>query len=185
MKVSLRLTCPSCGHQFPLFAGCSSSRVRSGLVPAPWLRCPECEALSRQKVAWARALWAWPLALSVVVGIVALLRNASPLVQLHRNHPGVYGALGGLSMLPVFLLIRLGLRLTLVSDVSTTGFKRRPWLGVLLLAALLLAFGFATCRWLSCTIGLAIGIAVWIPFYLSAKPREQGSVEPGARAGRR
>ena len=180
MKLPLRFACPSCGHQFPFFTGSSSSRVRSGPLSAPWFRCPECEALSRQTVAWVHALWAWPLALFVAVSIVALFRNASPLIQLHRSHPGVYGALAGLSMASVFLLIRFALRLTPVPDASGAELrvKRKSWLAVLLLVALLLVLGFATRRWLSCAIGLVIGIAVWIPFYLSAKPREQGSVEP-------
>jgi len=179
MKPSLRFVCPKCGYRFPFFAVYTRSRIRSALLSAPWFRCTECDCLSRQQIAWGYALWAWPLALLTAGSIIALFRNASPLLDLQRGHPCLCGALAGLCLGSVFFLVRLGLRLTPVFDAPKAAdrAKRMSWFLAITLLVFLVGFGLVTHRWVSGIVALAVGIAVWSVFYFRAKRVNKGSVE--------
>ena len=170
MKLSLRFVCPKCGEKFPFFLG-SSNRVRAGFLSAPWLKCLSCGTMSRQTAAWPHALWAWPLAFFAVISVIALFRTTEGLVVLHRNHPGAYGALAGLSAGLCFFIIRFGLKLTPVFGESETPSKRgsRAWLKALFIAIVIVAVGLFTHRWLATLISVGICLAISGAFYLSAK----------------
>jgi hypothetical protein len=126
------------------------------------------------------ALWAWSIAVVAAAVLIVAFRHASPLVVFYRSHPGAYGVLAGLSVASFFFLVRFGLKLTPVFGVSKTEVhaKSKSWLGALFVLAFLVVFGLITHRWLTCVIGMVIGIAVWIPYYLTAKPRTEETVEP-------
>lgn len=181
MRIFKPFACPRCGYKFPFFAGYSRCRIRTGLLSAPWYKCPDCETTSRQTVAWLNALWAWPLTFMALVAIIAMFRNTPYFVELHHSHPGVYGGLGGLVMgLILGFGLRIGLRLVpLWGQVECESRARRNrWLVPVFILAVVGVIGFVTHRWLVCGIGLVIGIAVWTPYYLFAKAKTGQSVEP-------
>ena len=181
MKPSLRFPCPKCGVKFSFWPG-SSNRVRDGYLSTPWYQCPHCGMVSRQTPNWPHVLWAWPLAFLGVVSVLALAHNTDSLVALHRYHPGLYGALGGLSAGLCFSIGRFGLKLTPMFGVSEprSHWGMRTWFKVFLIAAVALAIALVTHRWIATLMSLAICLIVSGAFYSFTRQKDKQQVEATA-----
>ena len=84
-------SCPQCDNPLPFLARFSRWK-KIGFFPQPKYECFICGTISKIKVSWPDALWAWPLTFLVVVGIAHLLRSV-PLFASFLDNPSGIGAI--------------------------------------------------------------------------------------------
>ena len=181
VQISKRLcfVCPKCGERFQFFIP-SARRIRTSLFSSSWRECPRCQALSCVVVSWLNAIWAWPLALFGVLGVIAFYQNAPFLCYLHHSSPGLYGVLGGLSMAPFFFIVRFGLKLDPLCGESGSHSQPIFRLGFVLFLGLCIA-GFAgliTHRWIPVLASMAVCLAVSTVFYMCYRPKYDRTRRP-------
>ena len=170
MNPSIQFKCPTCGEKFPFWLG-PSSRIRNGFLSAGWLKCSHCGMVSCQNANWPHALWAWPLAFFAVGSVIAVFQTTESLVILHHQHPGVYGALGGLCMGLCFFISRFGVKLTPMfgGTESCPHTASKPWLTIVLVAGLVAAVALVTHQWTATLISFAVCLIVSGIVYLLQK----------------
>lgn len=166
MRIVNSFVCPKCGTAFPLFI--SPSRWVRVSVFTLWVRCSHCGAICRLKVTWD-ALWAWPVTLGLVILLLGVVKTTPFFIELHRNDPSIYGAIGGLAAGLLFGLgIRRGCRLV-IAPATTERPHALGWQDYLLALCVLIivaVLALITGSWLACAIGLGIGMLVWAGLYL-------------------
>jgi len=169
---SIRFVCPRCREKFPFFLW-APVRIRNGLFSAAWLKCPHCGLVSRQTANWPHALWAWPLAAFAVMSIIDVFRNTNAIVDLHRCHPGVYGALVGLSAGLCSIIIRLGVKLMplLGESAVPSASSSSAWRKTLIVVLVVVGVALVTHHWIATFASFVVCVAVNGALYLSADKR--------------
>jgi hypothetical protein len=168
MRIFNSFVCPQCNNCFPIFIR-PSLRINRGLL-TPYLKCPECGQVCRQKINFRRALWIWPLTICFFVAVVYLLR-----MFLYSEARILYIIAVIVAFFPVFIGYRLGLKLVRVEKPDVRQRKSYKWFipaGGLVLFSLL--FGYYTRDWINVAIGIIVGLIVWAFFYRFFGNKEKG-----------
>ncbi len=159
MSIYNSYVCPRCRRDYPIFIP-PSLRINRGLL-TPFLRCPHCGQVSRQQIDIKRAVWLWPLIICFFVAVVYCLRMFLP-----RDARLLSLLVVVVSLLPVFIGYRFGLRLVSVDKSEARRSRARHWLaptgGIVLCS---LSFGYLTGDWANVVVGVFLGLVVWAFFY--------------------
>ena len=164
------LFCSLCQTKFPLFIG-PSRWVRRGFLQMPDLRCAHCGAVCRSKVAWRRAIWAWPIGALATILLLSFMEKALYPGFREAQLTGLYSALRGvLGGLTGGLAIRSGFTLTALTAEESSR-RVSPFAGIgawLVIVAALFVFwitGSYLRGPLAAFLSLATGILVYSAFY--------------------
>ena len=173
------LFCPKCGYEFPLFPR-GSQTIRTSLFLSPWLRCPKCETLSHMRISWLDAVWAWPITLILLLGLISCRRSG-----VFGHAPigsALYGCVAGLI---IGLGIRRGMRMVSLSGESLeqaqAGLRLRGLVALLLLCIFLLIFAAITKRWINTLLSLCIGFGVAAFYYFLVWSKPKGNAGPESK----
>jgi DNA-directed RNA polymerase subunit RPC12/RpoP len=152
--------CPQCKTQFPFFIR-PSMRINRGLL-APYLKCPNCGQVCRQKIVVISALWIWPLTLCFYIAVVYTLRT----FLNYKELPILYILVAIVSLFPLFIGYRRGFKLIRVEEDGARQSKSQKWLiPAAGLTLFFLLFGYYTHDWVNVVIGVIINLIVWAVFY--------------------
>ena len=116
--------------------------------------------------------------------MAAWFKQTDLFVEINRDHSAwsfpLETLIFAVFFLAFFSVIRCSLMLVPLINAPTAIMQtsRRSWIGMISALILVVIFALVTGRWLYSGIVVVIGIIVWIPFYLSAKPRNIEHVEP-------
>jgi len=159
MSIPNSYVCPRCNNCFPIFIR-PSLRINRGLL-APYLKCPKCGQVCRQKIDFMRAIWIWPLTICFFIAVISVLRM---FLFSEARILYIIGAVG--TLFPVFIGYRMGQKLVGVEKPNVKQSTSHKWfipVGGLILFSLL--FGYYTQDWGNAMIGIIIGLIVWASFY--------------------
>ena len=156
--------CPKCGNPFPFFIKLSM-RIRRGLLQ-PYLKCPNCGQISKQKIDFYSAIWIWPLTVASFAALIYVLRNF-----LYRKFPVLYILIVIVLFAPFFIALRRGSKLHPIEETQALQHGKHKWIipiSVIVICGFLL--GYLTQDWVNVAIGIVIGLIVWaLYYYFSAK----------------
>ena len=157
--------CSQCNNRFPFFIR-PSLMINRGLL-APYLKCPECGQVCRQKIDFIRAIWIWPLTICFFIAVIyfldAFLYNE---VLLYSVTVVLYIVTVVVALFFVFVGFRMGLKLIRVENPNTRQNKFHKWFipaGCFILFSLL--FGYYTHDWFGVAIGIIIAFIVCVYLY--------------------
>jgi len=171
MPIFNSLVCPQCNYHLPFFIK-PSLRISRGLL-APYLKCPQCGQICRQKIYLLRAIWVWPLTVCFLLAEVYDLRVF--LIFLYHGALILYIMAAVMALFPLFIGLRLGKHLVKVETHALTRSRFRKWFmptaGLILFSLL---FAYYTRDWVNVMIGIIIGLVVWAFFYSFGK-RKKGN----------
>ena len=98
-KIINNCACPQCDNPLPFLIGFSKWR-KIGFFLQPKYECFNCGTISKMKVSWPDALWAWPLTILVVVGTARFFKGIPFFASFLDNPSGmgavVFGAIVGI-----------------------------------------------------------------------------------------
>jgi hypothetical protein len=166
-----RFRCPECGFVLPFFAHLCRYQVRKSFFTGYRYQCPRCGVVSRQAILWPDALWAWPLGVAGTVLFVYLARTVPACRELHSSHPGIYGLLGGLGIIPFLVGILQGMKLAPVRPEEET--KREARGKAIVFAAVavvcVVGAGILLDKWIESLVLAAAFIAVQLLLFLYSR----------------